>query len=432
MSGKKNELRVRFRVTTPLFCGGADLDRAAELRVPSLKGLLRFWWRALPEHGQLASDELAKREAALFGSSHRDIGRSRVLLQLDRDGETVPVTKGQRLGLDGKRLDDMRGKPIGMGARYLGYGLMHAFGSKEKGTMAGELERSCIVAPVDFTLNVRLHPDVKADQCDQLEDALFLMGTLGGMGSRARRGYGSLSLVCLTRGNKTIWPPPEGAFGEALVRKIETFWKKSQEALPAWTAFSRQTCVVLVHGNEAETPVSLLDRIGREMVRYRSWGTSRNGTIDGRGKILGDEPSNQKFKFDHDLMKSPANQRKAHPQRIAFGLPHNYGSKPQDKVAPAGEKLDRRASPLFIHIHQPALDMSPVGVLSFLPARFLPSPEDGRPEVSVGGKKVPIQDEHRLYAPIRGFLDWLHEGHECKERFARVERIGATSGARDA
>ncbi|HID77150.1 MAG TPA: type III-B CRISPR module RAMP protein Cmr1, partial [Planctomycetaceae bacterium] len=35
-----------YRIVTPMFCAGADEQRA-ELRLPSFKGALRFWWRSL-------------------------------------------------------------------------------------------------------------------------------------------------------------------------------------------------------------------------------------------------------------------------------------------------------------------------------------------------------------------------------------------------
>jgi CRISPR-associated protein Cmr1 len=38
-------IQATFQVTTPLFCGGAD-GSSAELRPSSVKGVLRFWWRA--------------------------------------------------------------------------------------------------------------------------------------------------------------------------------------------------------------------------------------------------------------------------------------------------------------------------------------------------------------------------------------------------
>lgn len=39
----KNEFEIE--AITPMFLAGAD-PHSAELRVPSVKGALRFWWRA--------------------------------------------------------------------------------------------------------------------------------------------------------------------------------------------------------------------------------------------------------------------------------------------------------------------------------------------------------------------------------------------------
>ncbi|MFQ3675622.1 MAG: type III-B CRISPR module RAMP protein Cmr1 [Endomicrobiia bacterium] len=39
-------VKFECEVITPMFLCGAD-GRTAELRPPSIKGLMRFWWRAL-------------------------------------------------------------------------------------------------------------------------------------------------------------------------------------------------------------------------------------------------------------------------------------------------------------------------------------------------------------------------------------------------
>ena len=52
---------------TPMLMHGAD-GSTAELRPASIKGVLRFWWRAI--HGNLPNIEaLKKAEAEIFGSS---------------------------------------------------------------------------------------------------------------------------------------------------------------------------------------------------------------------------------------------------------------------------------------------------------------------------------------------------------------------------
>ncbi|MBO2534024.1 MAG: type III-B CRISPR module RAMP protein Cmr1 [Thermoactinomycetaceae bacterium] len=53
---KSEMLRVEFQIITPLVLSGAD-QGGAELRLPSVKGMLRYWYRALdPEYNQKNKD----------------------------------------------------------------------------------------------------------------------------------------------------------------------------------------------------------------------------------------------------------------------------------------------------------------------------------------------------------------------------------------
>ena len=53
---------------TPMFMYGAD-DKTPELRPASIKGVMRFWWRAI--NGDLPLDKLKKQEDEIFGSTER-------------------------------------------------------------------------------------------------------------------------------------------------------------------------------------------------------------------------------------------------------------------------------------------------------------------------------------------------------------------------
>ncbi|MFZ1105749.1 MAG: type III-B CRISPR module RAMP protein Cmr1 [Hyphomicrobiaceae bacterium] len=41
-----HRIEAEFEIVTPMFLGGADPKGSAELRAASIKGALRFWWRA--------------------------------------------------------------------------------------------------------------------------------------------------------------------------------------------------------------------------------------------------------------------------------------------------------------------------------------------------------------------------------------------------
>ena len=112
-------IEATFRVTTPMFCGGAEKpspkarDRAharqgprAELRAASFKGVLRFWWRACawshfdihPERARLR--KIRQEEALLFGSP--DTGTSRVRIRLTHDDNLETLQPRSELRINGR------------------------------------------------------------------------------------------------------------------------------------------------------------------------------------------------------------------------------------------------------------------------------------------------------------------------------------------
>ena len=402
------EIEATYRVVTPMFCGGADPVERAELRLPSFKGVLRFWWRALA-WSRLDGDlgRIRREEDALFGSAGG--GQSRVLMRLESAPAPRIVRKRKKL-----TVSHAERRVVGEGARYLGYGVMEAFASRKKGTEAGEVTRACLQSPFEFTVQLRVRDVRPKDTEGRLEldsqessliDALTCLGTLGGMGAKSRKGYGSLVLRSLLVDKQERWEPPRTM--EALRDRLAHLRRACSAAdQPEYTALSGQSRQVLVPSDKKEA-MELLDLVGRELMRYRSWGH--------KGKVLGQE-SEKNFRDDHDLMK--ANSRNRHPRRIAFGLPHNYGGR-QQQVGPSDRDLDRRASPLFIHIHE--CGNTPVAVLSFLPARFLPR---GRSDISVGRTPpIPQTPEADLYQPISEFLDRLLDRNKRKEPFGEVVEV---------
>ncbi len=396
-------IEATYHVVTPMFCGGVDSEISAELRPASFKGVLRFWWRALA-WSRLKGDleKIKRQEDELFGSAAG--GQSRVSMRLIGSVAHAVKTRGEVLTLNKKVVD--------VGARYLGYGVMEAFNSQRKGTSAGQLTRACLLPPFRFTIKARVREGgwdeaAYTGALATLEDALICLGTLGGMGAKSRKGYGSLVLQSLYVGGEPRWSPPTGMveLRDSLARfRCETVYGRLPE-YPEYTAFSPKARHVLM-SSDKDRAIDLLDLIGKELLLYRSWG--RNGKVLGR-------VAEKNFKDDHDLMKR--RRRNEHPRRIAFGLPHNYGKWPSDQVRPKNGKFDRRASPLFIHIHE--CGKTPVVVLSFLPARFLPK---NASDIAVGEDVVPQMCEADLFRPIEDFLERLMDPDKRQRSFQLAER----------
>ncbi len=402
-------IEATFRVVTPLFMSGADQTKA-ELRLPSIKGALRFWWRALAWgrlNGNLA--EIREEENTLFGDS--DLGQSGVLMKL----ELIPPYPKQ---IDiGTVLKDNR-DVVGEGARYLGYGVMEAFPSRIKNTLAGQLTRACLDAPFTFKI-VMLLKAIKSEYRDELIRSIKVLGVFGAIGSKARKGYGSLSLLSLwhKQGNATneLWYPPKNI--SELCNVIATFERSNSSQMSEFTAFSKLSRILLLQSNSKETPLGILNRVGRDQVFYRSWGNKRDG--DTEHKVFG-LPAEQNFRGDHDLMKQVARggSVSTYPERIVFGLPHNYGKDKSLHVEPSNEKLfNRRASPLFIHIHH-IENADPIAIVTFLPSKFLPDDET----IRVGHSHLKPNIAN-LWQPINGFLDRLLNPSLGKEKFVEAVEL---------
>src|SRR3989338_2067412 len=65
---KIEKISFDIETVTPMFLAGAD-GKTAELRPASLKGLLRYWWRALQAESDLS--RLRDNESGIFGSVDR-------------------------------------------------------------------------------------------------------------------------------------------------------------------------------------------------------------------------------------------------------------------------------------------------------------------------------------------------------------------------
>lgn len=400
---------ARFVVVTPVFLGGNG--QQAELRAPSIKAGLRFWWRTLA-WVRLGGDREAIRreEDHLFGAAGDDGDRGRgqaVFLLRLQPGRTAIVPAGQVLA--GGTRDRL--VPLGAGARYFGYGLMEAFA--RNGLKAGQLVRSCLPEATAFTVDLTLTPRATDDDARRLLETIRIFGLIGGLGARSRRGWGSVALTRLTAegfDGGAPWVEPATVTDYHARLKDELPAPVPGGALPPYTAFSGLSRVDLLC--EGDHPLTALDQVGSAMQLYRGWG--HRGERDRDHRIDG-QPAEQNFREDHDWYKTvkssrrlpppPVGRPRFHPERIAFGLPQVYD---QD-VTVRSEGCNRRASPLLIHVHRCA-DGRSCAVATYLPAQFLP-PNDGI-VVQLRNKPatkppIPVQDGRSV---IEGFLD----GHDRK------------------
>ena len=153
------KLEVTFRIVTPLFLGGAKPNEYAELRPPSIKGAMRFWYRAI-------DPEYKEHEAKIFGGSGKNEGQSKFLLRIS----------GKRRAEQEWRNNDTR-------LKYFAF----PFNMKQK--------RRYLAAGNEFTLKFIFKNSVQdAFLKRRIIASSWLLGHLGGIGFRSRRGFGTIAL----------------------------------------------------------------------------------------------------------------------------------------------------------------------------------------------------------------------------------------------
>ena len=145
------KFRLDFETITPMFCYGAD-GKTPELRVPAIKGALRFWWRAIHPNFSLA--ELKKKETEIFGGT----------------GDEKAQKSSFSIAL---RPSDFPTKWIKL--------LPHKSKSSTK---------SAIIANFKFVLILRTE-----ENPESILSLFKLTSILGGIGGRSRRGFGSIKLL---------------------------------------------------------------------------------------------------------------------------------------------------------------------------------------------------------------------------------------------
>jgi CRISPR-associated protein Cmr1 len=174
------KITFEIETITPMFLAGADQSKA-ELRAASIKGLLRFWWRALQAESDL--EKLRQKEAQIFGSSEEGIGGSSFGIRLSNTENIQPINARlpnnnqiHTVTFRSQRQD--RHITINI-LEYLAYGPYNP---------QGRQLRPYIPANKKFNLIFSFNKD---QYLSETLDAMYIFSLFGGLGSRSRNGFGS-------------------------------------------------------------------------------------------------------------------------------------------------------------------------------------------------------------------------------------------------
>lgn len=305
-------IKAEYNIVTPMFIGDVN-QKATGISPASVKGVLRFWWRALNwglyRNGkdkisdQTALHELHQEESFLFGSAaEHGTGQSRFNIRIKT--RNMPPPKD-----DWPKSDSDSG--------YLGIGLWQS-GKKEKGNF--QAARQYIGEKTKFTIEAVIHPSLSEGHIQSLKDAFIIFGLLGGLGSRSRRAFGSVALLKLDNDNYKFNSIQQ--YKDAIHTMLVSYDLPNTQ--PPYTAFS-QASKIRINSKPKSTARLAHAELGHLFKLHRGEPSGLRGI-----------------------------------QKRVFGMPYSGGGQK--------EKDARRASPLLMHIHQ--IQDNYYSVATALPALF--------------------------------------------------------------
>ena len=391
-------LKLKVELVTPCFLAGSqgsdttDKELMQEgLRVPSLIGSWRSWLRAYLG-ARMPPNAMRRREDLLFGSQHgRDLfrhqegpgiqARLRVRTSNTLNRNQV-VSQGQEAGF-GIPYDHFRAEG-GSAVDSLGYLLGQGLYNFRDGTT-----RPAIKAGTSFEVEVTIgrtrgNEDnvTEAQLWADLRRTLWLWSNFGGVGSRSRRGWGSVQIMGIENveaiadaAERQAWQEWFPSFEtttwneqarSGLLNRLAEMARVSKENITQSILYSGpetdldnpQSCdtpqgetafahlrsfvaVVPIRTAHNETWAEALADLANEMLAVRS-------NIDHKSEKVRSLPRLQ----DHDTVYqyTCGYTLDVAPYRAAFGLPHPYYFARSEAKALFNTRTGRRASPVLLHV----------------------------------------------------------------------------------
>jgi CRISPR-associated protein Cmr1 len=351
------EFRVTLETVTPLFLGGAEARGTPELRPPSIRGVLRYWLRAIV--GSITGDNLTalkKAEADVYGNAGDQDGTgSPISIRKSNDNSLTP--KPFSKFIEYKTSDGRIKKRNGLS--YLWFAERSTTSEKERSGLTGEF---------DLVFSTR-KIGIEGTACLlQAYSTLWLLAHLGGLGNRTHRGAGSV------QGKSVKEIPTE------IKKYTDKYPLQIQSATPDELAEELQDGIEFVRSafarnlqSGAITPESPFDILHPDVCNiyvtnkvFDSWELALNslGEVykNFRMERSPDYPMIKSVKHTNDHLPQPV-------ERVAFGLPIPLS----DDMVLQSSTHDRRTSPLSFHVVK--LETKPekyTVVIIWFKSRFLP------------------------------------------------------------
>lgn len=159
------------KVITPMLIHGAD-KKIPELRAPSIKGAMRFWWRVV--NASICNEKLNEREQIIFGGINNNPLKSNFSINVEIDEK--------------KKLINSYSPVPHKNSNFMVFG----FSVGTEFTVRFSVNNKVID---------KIHENGKIDQIcgekrlEEVENVFELLALCGGLGMRSRRGFGAFSII---------------------------------------------------------------------------------------------------------------------------------------------------------------------------------------------------------------------------------------------
>lgn len=174
-------ITFEIETITPMFLSGADQTKA-ELRAASIKGLLRYWWRALQAEPDI--DKLRKRESEIFGSANeKQGGGSSFAIRITYDKALLEqkIKKGNLPNYPVEVISQGQVRKLNI-LEYLSYG---AFKNRDGGF------REYIQEKFQFNLHIQYTNET---HLNDILATIYVFNFFGCVGAKSRNGFGSFHI----------------------------------------------------------------------------------------------------------------------------------------------------------------------------------------------------------------------------------------------
>ncbi len=313
---KLHEIRYLCEIITPMFLGD-HTGRGAELRPPSIKGAMRFWWRATQSYKSIAALKTA--EGEIFGTPDGEGKKSKLLITAKILNSTKPTNNSLPEKHNLNAISN--GKKITADSiKYLAFGKTPSGSAKNNNfqPLAFYFEPGTKFEVVLLTP----HEHVKT-----VNEAFHLVANYGGLGGKSRNGFGSFRILEID--------------GASVFPASLDLYSLNFNDLPDYPAFS-------IYSSEIESNKT-----------YNKW----EDAMASLGKAY--------YDAKNELGRSQSPKYSLIPYKKEYlGIIRGSQIKKGDLKLSKEQKFERIAKPYFFRIDKTADNKYTIRVL-FLPSKFL-------------------------------------------------------------